>query len=114
MSWATNYERVNNVYSGKLPNMSELMGVDENFAQSDDEYVDFDMNKSPQPPTLKVVDHRSSSLHPVSEFQDDEADVTDLDFVCRFDNIDQIIWCNSNKRQYLYNCDMIGIHNFLI
>tara|TARA_Y100000816_G_C26101088_1_gene583539 strand:- start:1388 stop:1804 length:417 start_codon:yes stop_codon:yes gene_type:complete len=23
MSWATNYERVNNVYSGKLPNMSD-------------------------------------------------------------------------------------------
>jgi len=60
--------------------MSELMGVDENFAQSDDEYVDFAvMTRSPQPPALKIVGRRSS-LPPVSEFQDDDADATDLDF----------------------------------
>ena len=58
---------------------TELMGVDENFAQSDDEYCDFVVSKSPQPPALKIVGRRSS-LPPVSEFQDDDADATDLDF----------------------------------
>ena len=74
---------VDNGKTLKLPNMSELMGVDENFAQSDEEYVDFIINTKPgqhvQPPALKIVGRRSS-LPPVSEFQDDDADHTDLDF----------------------------------
>ena len=63
--------------SVKLPNLSDLVGVDENFAQSDDEYVDWTLTKPVQPSVLKIVGRRSS-LPPVSEFQDD--DVEDIDF----------------------------------